>query len=133
MDNESGAGISFLFAKLCEISFRQEANRSFDIYRRLRFSNSKREALKLCLYETLFDELRAPWVGEITRPRQKCVKDFDENSPFCTKDKLAIAAFKLRLARRFDDADKLEELVCRWSNYTGRCTRNNLFEKSIYM
>ena len=122
MDNENGAGISFLFAKLCEVSFKQEAGRNFDIYRRPRFSNSKREALKLCLYETLFDELRAPWVGETTRPKQKCIKDLDENSPFCTKDKLAIAAFRLRLARRYDDADKLDELVCQWSKCAGKCT-----------
>ena len=132
MDNENGAGISFLFAKLCEIAFKQEASRNFDIYRRPRFNNRKREALKLCLYETLFDELRAPWVGEITRPKQKCIKDLDDNSPFCTKDKLAIAAFKLRLARRFDDADKLDELVCQWSKCAGKCAIWN-FSRSVQL
>ena len=73
-DHGNGAGFSFLFAELCDISLEQEAYRSFNICRGPRYS-SKREALKLCLYETLFDELRAPCVGERTRPTKGLFKN----------------------------------------------------------
>ncbi|XP_068759529.1 gamma-tubulin complex component 6-like isoform X2 [Montipora capricornis] len=116
MNDENDVGFSLLFSKLCEISFNQEAHRSCDIYWRPRYNNLRRKALKLCLYETLFEELRAPWVGELTRARQKSSKDADEGSPFSVKDKLSIAAFKLRHARRFDEADRLDELVRQWSD-----------------
>ena len=117
MDEESDKGFSFLFSKLCELSFKNEANRGWDIYRRPRFTDRRRKALKLCFYETLFEELRAPWVGELTRTQYKT--DKDKNSSFRVVDKLSVAAFNLRLARRFDDADKLDHLVCHWRNLEG--------------
>ena len=111
-------GFSFLFSKLCELSFKNEANKGWDIYRRPRYTNRREKALKLCLYETLFEELRAPWVGELTRTQHKtdCNR---EDSRFHVVDKLSIAAFKLRIARRFDDADKLEHLVSQWRKLEG--------------
>lgn len=118
MDENSIGGFSFLFSKLCEISFNNEASRGWDIYRRPRYTDRRQKALKLCVYETLFEELRAPWVGELTRTRHKTIKK-DEKSPFRVVDKLSIAAFKLRLARRFDDADKLDHFVCQWRNFEG--------------
>ena len=118
MDDESGGGFSFLFSKLCELSFNNEANKGWDVYRRPRYTDRRREALKLCLYETLFEELRAPWVGELRRTQNKLNQD--ENCSFGVFDKLSITAFKFRLARRFDDADQLEHLVCKWRNLDGR-------------
>ena len=50
-DHGNVAGFSFLFAELREISLKQEAYRSFNLWRCPRY-NSKREALKLCLCET---------------------------------------------------------------------------------
>lgn len=118
MDEKSGGGFSFLFSKLCELSFNNEANKGWDVYRRPRYTDRRREALKLCLYETLFEELRAPWVGELRRTQNKLNQD--ENCSFGVFDELSITAFKFRLARRFDDADQLEHLVCRWRNLDGR-------------
>ena len=118
MDEESRGGFSFLFSKLCELSFNNEANKGWDVYRRPRYTDRRREALKLCLYETLFEELRAPWVGELRRTQNKLNQD--ENCSFGVFDKLSITAFKFRLARRFDDADQLEHLVCKWRNLDGR-------------
>lgn len=113
MDEEI-EGFSFLFSKLCELSFNNEANSRWDIYRRPRYTDQRRKALKLCLYETLFEELRAPWVGELTRTQHR-----GERSRFSVVEKLSIAAFKLRIARRFDDADKLDRFVCQWKDLEG--------------
>ena len=112
---EESEGVSFLFAKLCELSFNNEANERWDIYRRPRFTSRRQKALKLCLYETLFEELRAPWVDHLTRTQYKGYK-----SRFNVVDKLSIAAFELRIARRFDDADKLERFLCQWRNLEGK-------------
>lgn len=112
--DEEGEGLSFLFSKLCELSFNNEANSRWDIYRRPRYTDQRRKALKLCLYETLFEELRAPWVGELTRTQHR-----GEDSRFSVVEKLSIAAFKLRIARRFDDADKLDRFVCQWKKLEG--------------
>ena len=113
---EENEGVSFLFAKLCELSFNNKANETWDIYRRPRFTDRRQKALKLCLYETLFEELRAPWVDRLTRTQYV----FKGNeSRFHVVDKLSIAAFELRIARRFDDADKLESFVCQWRNLEG--------------
>ena len=112
---EESEGVSFLFAKLCELSFNNEANERWDIYRRQRFTSRRQKALKLCLYETLFEELRAPWVDHLTRTQYKGYK-----SRFNVVDKLSIAAFELRIARRFDDADKLERFLCQWRNLEGK-------------
>lgn len=111
---EESEGISFLFSKLCELSFNNEANERWDIYRRPRFTNRRQKALQLCLYETLFEELRAPWVDQLKRTQYKGYK-----SRFHVVDKLSIAAFELRIARRFDDADKLERFLCQWRNLEG--------------
>ena len=111
---EESDGFSFLFAKLCELSFSNETNKGCDIYRRPRLTDRRQKTLKLCLYETLFEELRAPWVSELTRTR--CKRD---HSRFHVVDKLSIAAFELRIARRFDDADKLERFVYQWRNLEG--------------
>ena len=111
---EESEGFSFLFAKLCELSFDNEANKGWDVYRRPRLTDRRQKALKLCLYETLFEELRAPWVGELTRSQYK-----GDHSRFHVVDKLSIAAFELRIARRFDDADKLERFVCQWRDLEG--------------
>ena len=118
MEEDSGGGFSLLFSKLCEISFNNEANRGWDIYRRPRYTDRRQKTLKLCLYETLFEELRAPWVSELTRTGNKHDKK-EENSRFCVVDKLSIAAFKLKLSRRFDDAERLDHLVCQWRNLEG--------------
>ena len=45
MDDESGGGFSFLFSKLCELSFNNEANKGWDVYRRPRYTDRRREAL----------------------------------------------------------------------------------------
>lgn len=111
---EESEGFSFLFAKLCELSFNNEANNGWDVYRRPRLTDRRQKALKLCLYETLFEELQAPWVGELTRTHYK-----GDHSRFNVVDKLSIAAFELRIARRFDDADQLERFVCQWRNLEG--------------
>lgn len=111
---EESEGVSFLFAKLCELSFNGEVSETWDIYRRPRFTNRRQRALKLCLYETLFEELRAPWVDQLTRTQYK-----GHQSCLHVVDKLSIAAFELRIARRFDDADKLERFVCQWRDLEG--------------
>lgn len=118
MAEDSGGGFTVLFSKLCEISFNKEANNGWDIYRRPRFTDRRQKALKVCLYETLFEELRAPWVSKLTRTRHKNKKG---NSLFNVGDELSVVAFKLRLARRFDDADKLDRLVRVWRNQRGTC------------
>ena len=115
MDEESD-GFSCLFAKLCELSFNNEANKGWDIYRRPRLTGRRKKALKLCLYDTLFEELRAPWVDKLSRTRFSNKAD---HSSFHVVDKLSIAAYELRIARRFDDADKLERFVCQWRNLKG--------------
>ena len=117
MDEES-EGLSFLFSKLCEKSFKNEANIGWDIYRRPRYTDKRQKALKVCLYETLFEELRAPWIRELVRTGDKAEKEDDLR--FNIYDKLSIAAFKLRIARRFDDAEKLDHFVCQWRNLQGR-------------
>ena len=116
MDEES-EGFSFLFSKLCELSFRNEANIGWDIYRRPRYTDKRQKSLKLCLHETLFEELRAPWISELIRTRDRTEQKDDLR--FNVYDKLSIAAFKLRIARRFDDAEKLEHFVCSWRNLQG--------------
>ena len=116
--DSSGGGFSFLFSKLCELSFNSEASKGWDIYRHPRYTDQRRKALKLCLHETLFEELRAPWVGELARTRNRTDKK-EENTSYGVFDKLSIASFKLRLARRFDDADKLDHFVGQWRNLEG--------------
>ena len=117
MDEES-EGLSFLFSKLCEKSFKNEADIGWDIYRRPRYTDKRQKALKVCLYETLFEKLRAPWISELVRTGDKAEKKDDLR--FNIYDKLSIAAFKLRIARRFDDAEKLDHFVCQWRNLQGR-------------
>lgn len=111
-------GFSFLFSKLCELSFQNEAKIGWDIYRRPRYTDKRQKALKVCLYETLFEELRAPWISELVRSGDRTEEKDDLR--FNVYDKLSIAAFKLRLARRFDDAEKLDHFVCQLKNLLGR-------------
>ena len=112
---EESEGVLFLFARLCEVSFQNEASKRWDIYRRPRYTYRRQKALKLCLYETLFEHLRAPWVDRLTRTAHHK----GGQSRFQVLDRLAIAAFEFRIARRFDDADKLERLVCQWNDLEG--------------
>ncbi|XP_022783914.1 gamma-tubulin complex component 6-like [Stylophora pistillata] len=107
-------GFSFLFSKLCELSFQNKANIGWDIYRRPRYTDKRQKALKVCLYETLFEELRAPWISELVRTGDGAEEK--DGLRFNVYDKLSIAAFKLRLARRFDDVEKLDHFVCQWKN-----------------
>ena len=111
--SEDSDGIVGLFNKLCELSFTNEARKEINIYRRTRYTGRHCRILKRCAYETLFEYLNGPWVGE--KKRIKDSSNFQYNAGgLSVRDEISIVAFKLRLARRFDDAQRLEENVSRW-------------------
>ena len=115
---EETVGFSSLFSKLCELSFNNEATKGWDIYRRPRYTDHRRRALKRCLYETLFEELRAPWVGKLVHSQEKS-GNLKSSSPKSVLNKFSTRAFELRLARKFDDADRLDHFLRQWRSLQG--------------
>lgn len=103
--------LSSLFRRLCELSFLTEASKREDAYKKILYTKLIRKKLQSRLYEKLFVELQAPWVGAKAALKDgKHCKKLSLNA----REKVAVVAFDLRLKREFDKADLLEYYCMRW-------------------
>lgn len=110
VEKSNSEGVVGFFKKLCELSFINESKKESNIYRRPRYTEKHYCILKRCTFETLFESLNAPWIGG-----KKRLADFQyHKDKLSVLDKISVAAFKLRQARRFDAAQRLEDFVEKW-------------------
>lgn len=133
MADKTERSLTSLFRRLCELSFLNEAAKREDAYNRIRYTKTRRKKLQSCLYEKLFSELQAPWVGATNLGENR--GEDAKKTVLNVYERIAVKVFTLRLQRQFDKADLLEYYCTKWKALEGKLNKNwrNLIVQTVCM